>query len=1009
MAIVKEYLTLTEKYKSEYGGNSILLYQVGSFYEVYALKDKQGKYIGSNIEDFSKINDMIIAEKAKVIVNKLPVVMAGFGLPQLDKYVKRLQEHGYTIIVYTQDIQGKNTTRSLSEIISPGTYFSTDNNEISNNTLSIWLHKTKETKINDSTITIGLSNIDIFTGKTSIFQITNKYHHNPCTYDDLERYISIYNPKETLIVSNMSKEIINDIILYTNINSKKIHTIILNNDNDNNKDNNDNELNKLCKNAEKQTYQQAIFTQYYPKVSNEYFMTLLTENCIAMQSFTLLLDFIYSHCPNLVNRIALPIFENYTNKLILANHSLKQLNILDDNRYSGRHSSVGKLLNNCVTTMGKRQFSYSLNNPITDIDELNKSYNITEHLLTNEKWLKYREILSSIHDLEKFSRKLVLKKISPKDLAVFSDDLFQLISLFNLTKKDKNLTSFLKNENINNIDKLSNNIITDLSLHFSIQKCYKIDDISIEKLNNLSTDLLTFINLKINDDIDKLLSDCLDSRNKLEAIKDYFSSLIGEIEKKTNSTGYIKIHETPKSEPVLMGTSRRINLLKTQINTINKTNKTHDSNIKIEYLDFNNEKKYFILSVNNLEFNTLGSNKKDLIITNEYINTLSKNILSSSNKLAFEINKFFNKYLEKFLLYQDDITSIIKYAISIDILQSKVYIANKYNYCKPNIVDYHKSFISFTGIRHPLIEHLQTNELYVTNDLSLGNEIDGLLLYGTNAVGKTSLIRSIGISIIMAQAGLYVPCSSFNYFPYTSIFTRILGNDNIFKGLSTFAVEMSELRTILNLADKNSLILGDELCSGTESDSALSIFTSGLEILHNKESTFLFATHFHEIINYDEIQNLNRLSMKHMEVTYDNIKDILIYDRKLRDGPGDSMYGLEVCKSLNLPYDFLKRAHDIRMKYNKMQTNILNQSTSRYNQNKIKTICELCKNKPSTEVHHLQHQQNANIDNSYINSFHKNHLANLLNVCEDCHLILHSSNNEHKLTKTTDGYILTEI
>ena len=1006
MAIVKEYLSLTEKYKLQYGENSIVLYQVGSFYEVYALKDKQGKYIGSNIEDFSKINDMIIAEKAKVIVNKLPVVMAGFGLPQLDKYVKRLQEHGYTIIVYTQDIQGKNTTRSLSEIISPGTYFSIDNNELSNNTLCIWLHKSKENKMNGSTITIGLSNIDIFTGKTSIFQITKTYHHNPCTYDDLERYISIYNPKETLIISNMTKEIINDIILYININSKKIHKIILDNDNSGNSSNgDDNDLNKLCKNAEKQTYQQAIFNQYYPKVSNEYFITLLTENCIAIQSFTVLLDFIYTHSPNLVKRIALPIFENYTNKLILANHSLKQLNILDDNRYSGKHSSVGKLLNNCVTSMGKRQFSYSLNNPITDIDELNKSYNITEHLLLNDKWLKYREILNTIHDLEKFNRKLVLKKISPKDLALFSDDLFQLISLFNLTKKDKILTSYLKNENIINIDKLANNIITDLSLHFSIEKCYKIDDISIEKLNNLSTDVLTFINLKINDDIDKLISDCLDSRNKLEAIKDYFSSLIGEIEKKTNNTSYIKIHETPKSEPVLMGTSRRINLLKTQINSKD----TDKNNVKIEYIDFNNEKQEFLFSLNNLEFNTLGSNKKDLIITNDYINTLGKNILSSSNKLSFEINKFFNKYLEKFLLFQDDISSIIKYAINIDILQSKVYIANKYNYCKPNIINYDKSFISFTGIRHPLIEHLQTNELYVTNDLELGNNIDGLLLYGTNAVGKTSLIKSIGISIIMAQAGLYVPCNSFEYFPYNSIFTRILGNDNIFKGLSTFAVEMSELRTILNLADKNSLILGDELCSGTESDSALSIFTSGLEILHNKQSTFLFATHFHEIINYEEIKNLNRLCMKHMEVTYDNLNDILIYDRKLRDGPGDSMYGLEVCKSLNLPYDFLKRAHDIRMKYNKTQTNLLNQTTSRYNQNKIKGLCELCKDKPSTEVHHLQHQQNANIENSYINSFHKNHLANLLNVCEDCHLILHNSNNEHKLTKTTEGYIITEI
>ena len=130
--------------------------------------------------------------------------------------------------------------------------------------------------------------------------------------------------------------------------------------------------------------------------------------------------------------------------------------------------------------------------------------------------------------------------------------------------------------------------------------------------------------------------------------------------------------------------------------------------------------------------------------------------------------------------------------------------------------------------------------MYVTNDVCVGNvkkekdcvNTDGILLYGTNAVGKTSLIRALGISVIMAQSGLFVPCSSFKYKPYTAIFSRILGNDNIFKGLSTFAVEMSELRVIMKMADKNSLVLGDELCSGTEMESALSIFVAGLSKLH---------------------------------------------------------------------------------------------------------------------------------------------------------------------------------
>ena len=194
----------------------------------------------------------------------------------------------------------------------------------------------------------------------------------------------------------------------------------------------------------------------------------------------------------------------------------------------------------------------------------------------------------------------------------------------------------------------------------------------------------------------------------------------------------------------------------------------------------------------------------------------------------------------------------------------------------------------------------------------------------------------------------------------------ILGNDNLFKGLSTFAVEMSELRTILTLSDENSIVIGDELCSGTESDSARSIFTTGVEWLHNSKATFMFATHFHEINDYEEMSCLERVKMMHMAVTYDKQKDLLIYDRKLRDGPGDNMYGLEVCKALNLPDEFLSRAHAIRMKYDPKTTNILAQKKTRYNAKKLKGSCEIC-GAAGEEVHHLKHQASADV-NQFIKS-----------------------------------------
>ena len=221
---------------------------------------------------------------------------------------------------------------------------------------------------------------------------------------------------------------------------------------------------------------------------------------------------------------------------------------------------------------------------------------------------------------------------------------------------------------------------------------------------------------------------------------------------------------------------------------------------------------------------------------------------------------------------------------------------------------------------------------------------------------------------------------------------------------------MSELRAILNQSDSNSLVLGDELCSGTESDSALSIFTAGIEVLHCRNCTFLFATHFHEVCRYEEVRNLDKLAAMHMAVVYDNEQKMLTYDRKLKEGPGDSMYGLEVCKSLNLDPKFLARAHDIRSRYNSETCGLLKQSPSRYNSKKLKGgLCEICRTDAAVEIHHLAHQADARNDNQYIDAFHKNHPANLMNICEKCHDKLHESDVQHRRVKTTAGYTIAPI
>ena len=507
----------------------------------------------------------------------------------------------------------------------------------------------------------------------------------------------------------------------------------------------------------------------------------------------------------------------------------------------------------------------------------------------------------------------------------------------------------------------------------------------------------------------------MDSQDQLEACRFYFSSLISTyetslkpkktIKKKTeeeledNIKEYVNIHETEKNHFSLLATDRRCKILDELIKNTKRVTLKYRSS-------FSGMETQFTLELD-LEYNKQSLSKKS--ITNSQINTLCKNVGLIKVNLIDTVLKVYQTIVKKIQDYHSHIDSISNFITYVDIVYCKAFIASKYNYCKPEIVSEgsDKSFVKATDLRHCLIEKIQQNELYVANDITLGlNNKDGILLYGTNAVGKTSFIRALGISVIMAQAGLFVPASSYQFSPYKYIFTRILGNDNLFKGLSTFAVEMSELRTILRLANKNSMVLGDELCSGTESISAVSIFVSGVQKLASVSCSFIFATHLHEIINYDEITSLHNVGLNHMSVIYNKENDCLVYDRKLKDGPGNNMYGLEVCKSLNLPQDFLDNAHHIRMKYHPELSSILQHKSSHYNAKHIVGgICENCKINVAVDVHHLIFQNEAD-KNGTINkkglTFSKNIKANLMNLCEKCHNSIHKSNKNYKKDKNNE-------
>ena len=1000
MALIKEYFELTKNYQEEYGENTILLMQVGSFFEVYAKNNKKTNTIsGSKINDFSQICELNVVEK-NVCVGSDDILMAGFKDIMIEKYIKKIQDAGFTAVVYTQDEAAKNTTRSCAGIFSPGTYFSNESQSLTNNITCIWVDLI-ENKVfmKGKYVVVGIANIDIFTGKTSIFQFKEVYLNNPTTYDELERFISIYNPSEVIFISNLPDENEMDyIISYAGIQCSLIHKICTSNENVL-------QTQKIIrvKNCEKQTYQKEILTKFYKIDDFDVFYQNFYNNNIAAQSFCYLLDFVYQHNPHLVNKIAEPIFENCSDRLILANHSLKQLNVIDDSTYNGKFSSVLKMLNICLTPMGRRKFAYNFLNPTTNIEYLQREYDITEYFmtyLTDDSYNSFlKSNLSCIKDISKNERQIFLKKITPKSFYTLYNNILLISKIYDKISTDSHIMQYLGvfEKNISNIKEYCYEIYSFIKTNLILELAKDID-----QLQNFENN---FIERNVDSELDKKTDTLKESELKLETIRDYLSVTIENKEKKGKTTDYVKIHETEKNNYSLICTSRRCKILE---DALPSTNSIVKLSFSIEDLT-----KSFDFKISKTQFSFEKQSSSNNAIVDDQIIGLCKNISSIKSSLKDHVLFVFNKFVSSFEIYQQKLESIINFITLIDILYTKATIAKKYNYCKPQIVKSDKSFVDAKKLRHCLIEQLQNNELYVTNDIILGNgKNDGLLLYGTNAVGKTSFIRALGISLIMAQSGLFVPCSSFDYYPYNYIFTRILGNDNIFKGLSTFAVEMSELRTILRLADKNSLILGDELCSGTENTSAISIFVAGIQKLHQCQSSFIFATHLHEIVNYDEITNLTSVSLKHMAVIYDKEKDVLVYDRKLRDGPGNNLYGLEVCKSLSLPNDFLEAAYNIRMKYNPESSSLLSLKTSHYNSKKIVSLCEKCGKNMGTEVHHLQHQNDANDDGiiqTADNMFHKNKLANLMTLCESCHNDFHKKDIKHKRVKTTKGVQIREI
>jgi DNA mismatch repair protein MutS len=534
--------------------------------------------------------------------------------------------------------------------------------------------------------------------------------------------------------------------------------------------------------------------------------------------------------------------------MLLDSSTRRNLELCETLREKQKRGSLLWVLDKTKTAMGARNLRKYIEQPLIDKNSINKRLDAVEELKIQAiNREEIREYLSPVYDLERLVSKIVYQSANPRDLIAFKSSLSMLPHIKYILSDMK---SSLNQELYEELDPLEN--ICDL-----IEHAIQDDPPLAMKEGGIIKD-------GYHEEVDRL-------RHAKSDGKEWLAKLESEEREKTG----IK-------------------------------------NLRIKY----NKVFGYYLEVTNSFKNMVPdyyTRKQTLANAERYIipelKELEDTILGAEDKLyALE----YQIYCEVRNAITDEVVRIQKTAravAQIDTLTSLALVAEQNNYVRPHINE--KGVIDIKDGRHPVVEKMIPNDMFITNDTYLNDRKKRIsIITGPNMAGKSTYMRQTALIVLMAQIGSFVPASSADIGLVDRIFTRVGASDDLASGQSTFMVEMTEVANILRNATSKSLLILDEIGRGTSTFDGLSIAWAVIEHISNSKllgAKTLFATHYHELTELEgKIDNVNNYCIAVKEKG-----DDIIFLRKIVKGGADKSYGIQVAKLAGVPSSVIDRAKEI--------------------------------------------------------------------------------------------------